>query len=89
MFGETHYEERRKQISLRTDECNKIIDFLIDLNNGKVPKNVLDDVPTSIKSSFKLDDFIGNLDLENLAIMGHSFGASTAMSTLAKRKELK
>lgn len=73
----------------RTEECSKVIDFLIELNKGNVPKNVLDDVPTSPKSSFKLDDLVGKLDLENLGIIGHSFGAASAMNTLAMRKDIK
>lgn len=59
------------------------------LNNGTCSFNVLDDVPSATKSQCKLENFIGRLDLEDLVMMGHSFGGATALNTISKRQEFK
>lgn len=73
----------------RANECSKLLDFLINVNNGIIPHNVLDDVKTDKEINFKLEDLVGCLDLDNLMMAGHSFGAASALLTLSKRKELK
>lgn len=50
---------------------------------------MLDIVPSELETQCKLKDFKGRLDLENLIMMGHSFGGSTALNTVSKRKEFK
>lgn len=64
-------------------------DLFPGLNSGTHFHNVLDDVPSEMKTQCKLEDFKGKLDLEHLIIMGHSFGGATALNTLSKRKEFK
>lgn len=49
----------------------------------------MDDVPSQIQGICSLEDFSGRLDLDNLVIMGHSFGGATAINTLSVRKEFK
>jgi len=88
-FGEGHYEERNKQAYQRTDECSRLLDFLIDLNNGTVPYNVLDDVKSNHNINFKLEDLVGQIDLESLTMAGHSFGGATCLLTMSNRKEIK
>ncbi|XP_018572036.1 platelet-activating factor acetylhydrolase-like [Anoplophora glabripennis] len=88
-LGENHYKERNKQIKIRSQECGKVLDFLINLNKGIVPYNVINDVPTKYDVSFQLDDLVGKLDVNDFTMMGHSFGAATALYTLSKRKEFK
>ncbi|KAF2883062.1 hypothetical protein ILUMI_23108 [Ignelater luminosus] len=88
-IGQGHYELRNEQVNQRANECSKLLDFLINLNNGIIPHNVLDDVKTGKEINFKLEDLVGHLDLDNLMIAGHSFGAASALLTLSKRKELK
>lgn len=51
--------------------------------------NVLDDVPSEITCECKLENFNRRLDLENLIMMGHSFGGATALNTISVRKEFK
>lgn len=36
-----------------------------------------------------MEHFVGKLDLENLVMMGHSFGGATALNAVSKRKEFK
>lgn len=66
-----------------------MVDFLINLNKGIVPHNVASDVPTNHEILFNLDDLVGKLDVDDLTMMGHSFGAATSLYTVAKRKEFK
>lgn len=64
--------------------------FFAGLNSGTSSfYNVLDDVPSEITSQCKLEHFAGRLDLDDLIMMGHSFGGATALSTVSKRKEFK
>ncbi|XP_044758121.1 platelet-activating factor acetylhydrolase-like [Coccinella septempunctata] len=85
-----HFETRKKQVHLRSDECTKVLDFILGLNAGDVPHNVMDDVMCRQRlSNFKLSDLVGHLDVENIIMMGHSFGGATALLTLSRRKELK
>lgn len=88
-FGKAHYDERNKQIHYRSKECEKALEFLLKLNRGEIPKNILDEVPSSKRGDFHLSDLTGKIDVENLIILGHSFGGGTALYTLAKRKEFK
>ncbi|KAK5641380.1 hypothetical protein RI129_009927 [Pyrocoelia pectoralis] len=82
-----HYTERNKQVNYRAEECSKLLDFLINLNNGEVPFNILDDLNKDL--DFKLSDLVGHLDMDSLSIAGHSFGGATALLILSRRKELK
>ncbi|KAF5287482.1 hypothetical protein FQA39_LY04110 [Lamprigera yunnana] len=85
-FGAGHYAARNAQVKRRHDECNRVLDFLINLNKGEVPHNVMDDCG---KNNFTLRDLVGRLDIENITIAGHSFGGATALLTLSRRKEIK
>lgn len=66
-----------------------MLDFILNLNAGIVPHNILDDVLGQRKHNFKLSDLVGCLDIDNIIMMGHSFGGATALLTLSRRKELK
>ncbi|RZC27663.1 platelet-activating factor acetylhydrolase, partial [Asbolus verrucosus] len=88
-LGENHFKQRKEQVEYRAKECSRTVDFLMDLNNGNVPHNVINDVPTHRQIDFRLTDLVGKLDLENLTMAGHSFGGATALLTLAQRHELK
>ncbi|XP_045476465.1 platelet-activating factor acetylhydrolase-like [Harmonia axyridis] len=85
-----HFEKRNKQVHQRSDECVKVLDFILGVNAGNVPHNVLDDVMCKEREcNFKLSDLVGQLDVENIIMMGHSFGGATALLTLSRRKELR
>lgn len=52
----------------------------------------MDDTPFHKKENkidFQLDQLIGKLDVENVVMMGHSFGAATALYTLSTRPDFK
>jgi len=90
-LGKEHYTRRNEQIKIKSEECSKSLDFLMNLQRGNVPYNVLQDVPwhKNMDVQFGLDSFVGNLDVDSMCMMGHSFGAATALYTLSKRPELK
>lgn len=89
VLGKTHHKQRKRQVDYRAKECGKVVDFLTELNEGKVPHNVITDVPTKLEIEFDLKDLVGNLDLGSLTMAGHSFGGATALLTLHQRKEFK
>ncbi|KRT80644.1 hydrolase, partial [Oryctes borbonicus] len=87
-FGKGHFEERHKQIHIRVDECSRVLDFFLNLNKGIIPHNIMNDVPSSMETPFKLEDLVGKLDTTCITMSGHSFGGATALLTLSKRPEL-
>lgn len=88
-LNDKHYHNRNEQVKLRSQECSRCLDFILNLNKGEVPENIMDRVPTAKKSDFKLNDLVGILDIDNIIMMGHSFGGATALLTLGTRPELK
>ncbi|KAF5270186.1 hypothetical protein FQR65_LT05666 [Abscondita terminalis] len=86
-LGVGHYETRNAQVNRRARECSKVLDFLINLNNGTVPYNVMDDLKGD--HDFHLEDLVGKLDLDSVTMAGHSFGGATALLALSKRKEFR
>jgi hypothetical protein len=66
-------------VDYRAKECGKAVEFLVQLNNGTVPHNVISDVPTKRQIDFRLEDFVGKLDLDSFTMAGHSFGGATAL----------
>ncbi|CAG9763343.1 unnamed protein product [Ceutorhynchus assimilis] len=88
-FGRNHYTKRNEQIKLKFDECSKTLDFLLELQQGIVPSNIMDATANHTNIQFNLNQLKGNLDVSNVCIMGHSFGGATALYALSKRKELK
>ncbi|VEN59171.1 unnamed protein product [Callosobruchus maculatus] len=88
-LGKNHYTERNQQIKIKANECSKAIDFVLQLNKGTAPANVLDEVVTKYTIDFDLKDLTGKIDVDSLTIMGHSFGAATAIYTAALRSEIK
>nr|CAB3264630.1 platelet-activating factor acetylhydrolase 2, cytoplasmic-like [Phallusia mammillata] len=71
---------RNKQVRERADECIEALNHLDELNKG-----TFEGVATEIN----LQQFKGQLDLEKAAILGHSFGGSTTITTLAKDTRFK
>lgn len=86
-FGKGHFEERLKQVEIRAEECSRILDFFINLNNGVVPHNIMDSVPSSAETKFKLSDLVGKINTDSITMSGHSFGGATALLALSKRPE--
>ncbi|CAG9830687.1 unnamed protein product [Diabrotica balteata] len=88
-LGGSHLRERQQQIQHRMAECLRAINFIVQLNSGIVPKNVLDSVPNTRNNQFRLEYLVGKIDVNNLVMMGHSFGAATALTTFSKSPHLK
>ncbi|XP_030746400.1 platelet-activating factor acetylhydrolase-like [Sitophilus oryzae] len=90
-LGKEHHNVRYEQIKARFSECERVLHFLKNLERNIVPENILDHTPSHKNKNyqFKLDDLAGNVDLEGLCMMGHSFGGATALYTLSKRSEFK
>ncbi|XP_050311173.1 platelet-activating factor acetylhydrolase-like [Anthonomus grandis grandis] len=87
-FGKDHYPRRNEQIKTKSHECVQVLDFFKNVRGGR---NVMDATPThkNRKIDFKLEQLMGKLDLDSFGIMGHSFGAATALYTLANVAELR
>ncbi|XP_076275882.1 platelet-activating factor acetylhydrolase-like [Rhynchophorus ferrugineus] len=90
-LGREHHKTRNEQVKIRYSECAKVLDFLKQLHQGIIPHNVLDDTPLhkDLGYDFDLKDLGGNLDMNNLCLMGHSFGAATTLYTLSKITEFR
>ncbi|KAJ7345960.1 hypothetical protein JRQ81_001910 [Phrynocephalus forsythii] len=74
---EDEVELRRQQVQQRADECIRALDVMLDINSGKPTVNML---PVNF-NWICLKDCI---DIEKIAVMGHSFGAATTIETLSK-----
>ncbi|CAG9865266.1 unnamed protein product [Phyllotreta striolata] len=85
-FGKDHYEKRNEQVRNRSEECLKTVQFFIDLNDNKIPKNALDDLE---RGEFRLQDLAGKIDVDNFTLIGHSFGAATVLYTASKLPKIK
>nr|XP_023023112.1 platelet-activating factor acetylhydrolase-like [Leptinotarsa decemlineata] len=88
-FGQKHYQSRNSQIRVRASECSKIMDVLKNLNEGSIPHNVLKSVHGKKTVDFDLKELIGKIDTENFTLMGHSFGAATALYTSSLRDDVR
>lgn len=88
-FGGDHLKIRKEQIKLRSTECLRLIDVFKKLNHGIIPKNILDDIPENKNNEFCLKDLVGTIDIDNFTVMGHSFGAATALATTSKAPSIK
>ena len=64
------------QIKVRVTEVQKAFDYLDCINKGTDPHNVL-------CKHFDLRQFKGQIDTSTAALVGHSFGGSTTIATLA------
>ncbi|GLV34981.1 hypothetical protein CBL_09461 [Carabus blaptoides fortunei] len=88
-LGNNHYTIRNTQVQQRSAECQKLTELLQVINSGVIPYNVLKDVPTENYTEFDLNDLTGLLDVDDMIMMGHSFGAATALLTLGQNKQLR
>ncbi|XP_078094115.1 platelet-activating factor acetylhydrolase 2, cytoplasmic-like isoform X2 [Mustelus asterias] len=74
---EEDFSLRNKQVHQRVEECSQTLDLFTDINNGKLITNVL-------PGNLDLSIMKGCIDLQRVAVMGHSFGGSTAILAVAK-----
>ncbi|XP_069751507.1 platelet-activating factor acetylhydrolase 2, cytoplasmic-like isoform X2 [Narcine bancroftii] len=75
--GEEEFSIRNAQLCRRVEECNHALAILTDINSGKSVNNVL-------LGNLSLSVLKGCIDLQRVAVMGHSFGGSTSVLAVAK-----
>lgn len=76
------FELRNFQVKQRADECISSLDILTAMHLGKEIENVMPD-------KFDFTQLKGKLDLERIAICGHSFGGGTSVVAMAKDNRFK
>ncbi|CAK9234888.1 unnamed protein product [Sphagnum troendelagicum] len=84
--GDTPMAERAKQLRQRVGEIQKVIDVLESLDQGSLMQNF-----NSVTGRASLDTkfFQQRLDLNHIAMHGHSFGGATAIATSGVDKRIK
>ncbi|XP_078423306.1 platelet-activating factor acetylhydrolase 2, cytoplasmic-like [Cetorhinus maximus] len=80
--AEEDFSLRNKQVHQRVEECSRALNLLTDINDGKLIKNAL-------PGDLDLSVMKGCIDLERVAVMGHSFGGATAILAVAKDSRFK
>ncbi|XP_051892184.1 platelet-activating factor acetylhydrolase 2, cytoplasmic-like isoform X2 [Pristis pectinata] len=80
--SEEEFSLRNEQLSQRVEECGRVLDVLADINSGTPIKNALLD-------NLALSVLKGCIDLQRVAVMGHSFGGSTSILAAAKDKRFR
>ncbi|XP_069584299.1 platelet-activating factor acetylhydrolase isoform X2 [Ranitomeya imitator] len=75
--GADEFPLRYEQVQKRADECLRALDLMLDINAGKPVTNAL---PSNFDWSLLKD----SIDVQKLAIAGHSFGAATAIKALGR-----
>ncbi|XP_044144956.1 platelet-activating factor acetylhydrolase isoform X2 [Bufo gargarizans] len=75
--GEDEFPLRFEQVQKRTHECLQALDLLLDINAGKPVNNAL-------PSNFNWLLLKDSIDVQKVAVAGHSFGAATAIKALGR-----
>ncbi|NXD11474.1 PAFA2 acetylhydrolase, partial [Nothocercus nigrocapillus] len=75
--GQKEFYFRNKQLHQRADECVRALRLFEDISHGQSVKNVL-------HGDFDLAVLQGSVDVAKVAVMGHSFGAVTAVLATVK-----
>ncbi|KAM9839954.1 platelet-activating factor acetylhydrolase [Aulostomus maculatus] len=80
--GENEFPVRNKQVKQRADECVLALGRLTDINSGIPVQNVL-------QTQFDWKMLENSMDLNRVAVMGHSFGGATVIEALCKEPKFK
>ncbi|EPY76613.1 hypothetical protein CB1_001402117 [Camelus ferus] len=75
--GDEEFPLRNEQVRQRAKECSQALDWILDLDQGKPAKNVLD-------LEFGVEQLKDTIDKDKIAVMGHSFGGATVVQTLSE-----
>lgn len=74
--------DRNEQVRQRSQECSKALSFILDINNGRTVKNILN-------LRFDIKQLRDSIDRNKIAIMGHSFGGATVLQTLSEDRRFR
>ncbi|XP_069831954.1 platelet-activating factor acetylhydrolase isoform X2 [Dendropsophus ebraccatus] len=75
--GADEFPLRFEQVQKRADECLQALDLMLDINAGKPITNAL-------PSNFSWLLLKDSIDVQKVAVAGHSFGAATAIKALGR-----
>ncbi|NWJ07939.1 PAFA2 acetylhydrolase, partial [Crypturellus undulatus] len=75
--GQKEFYFRNKQLHQRADECVRALRLFEDVSRGQLVPNILPD-------GFDLSMLQDSVDVSKAAVMGHSFGAVTAVLATVK-----
>ncbi|XP_073530017.1 platelet-activating factor acetylhydrolase [Phyllobates terribilis] len=75
--GADEFPLRFEQVQKRADECLQALDLMLDINAGKPVTNAL-------PSNFDWLLLKDSIDVQKVAVAGHSFGAATAIKALGR-----
>ncbi|KAL2916202.1 hypothetical protein HK105_204293 [Polyrhizophydium stewartii] len=74
---------RNDQVEYRTNEVFAAVELLRNLDAGQFDSRK-DNIMHTFCGGFDFRQFAGRLDLDNMAIVGHSFGGATAITALSR-----
>ncbi|XP_041096423.1 platelet-activating factor acetylhydrolase 2, cytoplasmic-like isoform X2 [Polyodon spathula] len=75
--GEKEFKLRNCQVHQRVEECVRALDLLSDINSGK-------SIPDTLQCRFDMASLKDCMDLQQVGVMGHSFGGATSLVALVK-----